>query len=119
MGTHSAGIKVEWNVLQRGHRLVLLVVLLLVLLVVLLVLLLVLLVLLLVLVLLLLATCWSLLHPWMLGALLNRRMGLGRRLLLLLLQGLLGLLVKGVGRGRFHWQVAGVQGNPLKRTGKL
>lgn len=87
MGTHSAGIKVEWDVLQRGHRLVLLVLLLLVLLLVLLVLLL-----------LLLATCWSLLHPWMLGALLNRRMGLGRLLLLLL-----GLLVKGIGRGWLHW----------------
>jgi len=53
---------------------------------------------LLVLLLLLLATCLSLLHPWMLGALLNRLMGLGRLLLLLL-----GLLVMGVGRGRFHW----------------
>lgn len=37
-------------------------------------------------------------------------MGLGR----LLLQGLLRLLVERVGRRRLHWQVAGVQGDPLE-----
>lgn len=37
-------------------------------------------------------------------------MGLGR----LLLQALLRLLIEGIGRRRLHWQVAGVQGDPLE-----
>lgn len=66
------------------------------------------------LVLLVVALRLSLLYRRMLGTLLNRCMWLRR-----LLQGLLGLLVKGIGRGRLHWQIAGVQGNPLERAEKL
>lgn len=65
-------------------------------------------------VLLLVTLVLSLLHRRMLGALLNRCVGMGS-----FMHGLLGLLVKGIGRGRLHWQVAGVQGNPLERAEKL
>lgn len=66
--------------------------------------------------LLLVALRLSLLHR-MLGTLLDRWMGLGRRLLLL--HGLLGLLVKGIRRGRLHRQIAGIQGNTLEIAEKF